>query len=57
MGGRRVFPSHSHNQHNRLRSSMSNFIDSPEYVFSVMWFKTAGKVPVSEGESAQVAKA
>jgi hypothetical protein len=54
----RGFPSHSHNQQRRLRSSVSKDVVKPEYVVSEMLFKTFRTIPWSGvGEIAQVASA
>lgn len=53
-----VSPSHSHNQHRRLRSSTPKDVINPMYVLRDMWFRTLGTRPESdEGDMAHVAKA
>lgn len=51
-------PSHSHSQHNCLRSSMPKVVENPEYVAIDMWFRTLRIIPESDvGEIAHVANA
>lgn len=52
-----VFPSHSHNQHKRRKSSRSILVVRPEELRE-MWLSTDRIMPVSdEGDTAQVARA